>query len=49
MRASQGINGVQSGSEAGLQIGTMETVTQAMTQTGVGGGDLSGAVDDSRE
>ena len=28
---------------------TIETVTQAMTRTGVGGGDLSGAVDDSRE
>ena len=40
---------VESGSEAGLQIRTIETVTQAMTRTGVGGGDLYGAVDDSRE
>ena len=29
--------------------GARETVTQTMTRTGVGGGDLSGAVDDSRE
>jgi hypothetical protein len=27
----------------------IETVMQAMTRTGVGGGDVSGAVDDSRE
>jgi hypothetical protein len=40
---------VQSGSGAGLQIRTIETVTQTMTRTGVGGGDLSGTVDDSRE